>query len=214
MEGTHLKHSRMGRTVAALITAVAASAAIAAPANAGILTQSATNCDDGTITQPFKRFGDSHNYKLLGSFETGTPAWTFSGGAKVVSGNESYNVGGSGSKSVSLPSGSSAVSPFTCMGLAEPSLRLFAKRNSALLGLVSTLTVQIQVQTSLGLSVWLPVLPGDLAGSSWHPTASMPLLVNILPLSKSDRTPVRFRFAPLLGSWQIDDVYVDPARMR
>jgi hypothetical protein len=25
---------------------------------------------------------------------------------------------------------------------------------------------------------------------------------------------MRFRFAPLLGSWQIDDVYVDPARMR
>jgi hypothetical protein len=215
MEGTHLKYARTGRTVAALITAVAASAAIAAPANAGILTQSATNCDDGAITQPFKRFGDSHNYKLLGSFETGTPAWTFSGGAKIVSGNETYNVGGSGqSKSVSLPSGSSAVSPFTCVGLAEPSLRLFAKRNSALLGLVSTLNVQIQVQTSLGLSLWLPVLPGDVGGSAWHPTASMPLLANILPLSATDRTPVRFRFSPLLGSWQIDDVYVDPARMR
>jgi hypothetical protein len=215
MEGTHLKHARIGRTVAALITAVAASAAIAAPANAGILTQSATNCVDGAITQPFQRFGDSHNYKLLGSFETGTPAWTFSGGAKIVSGNETYNVGGSGqSKSVSLPSGSSAVSPFTCVGLGDPTLRLFAKRNSALLGLISTLNVQIQVQTSLGLSLWLPVLPGDLGGSSWHPTASMPLIANILPLSATDKTPVRFRFTPLLGSWQIDDVYVDPMRMR
>jgi hypothetical protein len=215
MEGTHLKYARTGRTVAALITAVAASAAIAAPANAGILTQSATTCDDGAITQPFKRFGDSHNYKLLGSFESGTPAWTFSGGAKIVSGNETYNVGGSGqSKSVSLPSGSSAVSPFTCVGLGDPTLRLFAKRNSALLGLVSTLNVQIQVQTSLGLSLWLPVLPGDLGGSSWHPTASMPLIANILPLSATDKTPVRFRFSPLLGSWQIDDVYVDPMRMR
>ena len=215
MEGTHLKHRRTGRTVAAVITAVMASAAIAAPANAGILTTSATNCDDGAITQPFKRFGDSHNYKLLGSFETGTPAWTYSGGAKVVTGNETYKVGGSThSKSVLLPSGSSAVSPFTCVGLAEPSLRLFAKRNSALLGLVSTLNVQIQVQTSLGLSLWLPVLPGDLGGSSWHPTASMPLLANILPLSASDRTPVRFRFTPLLGSWQIDDVYVDPMMRR
>jgi hypothetical protein len=215
MEGTHLNYRRMGRTVAALFTAAVASAAVAAPANAGLLTASATNCDDGAITQPFKRFGDTHNYKLLGSFESGTPAWTFSGGAKVVTGNETYKVGGStNSKSVLLPSGSSAVSPFTCVGLAEPSLRLFAKRNSALLGLISTLNVQIQVQTSLGLSLWLPVLPGDLGGSSWHPTAQMPLLANILPLSASDRTPVRFRFTPLLGSWQIDDVYVDPARMR
>jgi hypothetical protein len=205
----------MGRTVAALFTAAVAAAAIAAPANAGVLTKSATSCNDGAITQPFKRFGDSNDYKLLGSFESSTPAWTFSGGAKIVSGNETYKVGGSThSKSVLLPSGSSAVSPFTCVGLAEPTLRLFAKRNSALLGLVSTLTVQIQVQTSLGLSLWLPVLPGDLGGSSWHPTAQMPLLANILPLSASDKTPVRFRFTPLLGSWQIDDVYVDPMRMR
>ena len=65
------------------------------------------------------------------------------------------------------------------------------------------------------MSAWLPVLPGDVGGRSWHPTLPMPLLVNLLPLSASDRTPVRFRFTPrLLGSWQIDDVYVDPTRMR
>jgi hypothetical protein len=58
------------------------------------------------------------------------------------------------------------------------------------------------------------VLPGDLGGSSWHPTAKMPLIANILPLSASDKTPVRFRISPLLGSWQIDDVYVDPMRNR
>ena len=58
---------------------------------------------------------------------------------------------------------------------------------------------------------WLPVLPGDLGGSSWHPTLPMPVLVNLLTLSNTDRTAVRFRFTPLLlGSWQIDDVYVDP----
>ncbi len=132
-----------------------------------------------------------------------------------MTGNETYKVGGSThSRSLSLPQGSAAISPFTCVGLSEPTLRLFAKRNSALLGLVSTLNVQIQVKTSLGLSLWLPVLPGDLGGSSWHPTAQMPLIANILPLSHSDKTPVRFRFSPLLGSWQIDDVYVDPFMKR
>ena len=68
--------------------------------------------------------------------------------------------------------------------------------------------VEIQVQTQLGLTVWLPVLPGDLGGSAWHPTVAMPFLANLLTLG--DRTNVRFRFTPLLGSWQIDDVYVDP----
>ena len=210
-------YRKIGRTVAAAIIATIASAAFASTANAGLLTASAESCDDGPITQPFQRFGDQAKYKLLpgGSFEAGTDAWQLSGGAKIVSGNETYKVGGSThSRSLQLPSGSAAVSPFTCVGLSEPTLRLFAKRNSALLGLVSTLNVQIQVKTSLGLSVWLPVLPGDLGGSSWHPTAPMPLIANILPLSQSDKTPVRFRFTPLLGSWQIDDVYVDPYRMR
>lgn len=210
-------YRKLGRTVAAGVTAAIACAAFASPASAGIITASAQSCDGSTVTQPFSRFGDNANYKLLqgGSFESGMTGWTLSGGAKVVAGNESYNVGGSGqSKSLILPSGSSATTPLTCVGLAEPTLRLFAKRNSALLGLVSTLSVQMQVQTSLGLSAWLPVLPGDLGGGSWHPTAQMPLLANLLTLSATDRTPVRFKFVPLLGSWQIDDVYVDPMMRR
>ena len=201
---------KLSRTVAALFTATVASAALAAPANAGLLTASAATCDDGALTQPFSRFGDSHTYKLVpgGGFESGTAAWQLSGGAKIVSGNESYKVAG-GTRSLVLPGGSSAVSPFTCVGLNEPTVRLFTKRNS---GLLTTLSVEMQVQTSLGLSAWLPVLPGDLGGGSWHPTVAMPLLGNLLTLSTTDRTPVRFRIKPLLlGSWQIDDVYVDPA---
>jgi hypothetical protein len=201
---------KLSRTVAAAFTAVLASAALASPASAGILTQSATSCDDGVITQPFTRWGDGASYKLLGDFEGGAGAWQLSGGAAVAAGNESFAVGGApAASSLVLPAGSRAVSPFTCVGLAEPTLRLFAKRRS---GLLTTLAVEIQVQTSLGLSAWLPVLPGDLGGSAWHPTVAMPLLANVLTLSSQDRTPVRFRFTPLLlGSWQIDDVYVDPA---
>ncbi|MGH2969361.1 MAG: hypothetical protein ACRDK0_09895 [Solirubrobacteraceae bacterium] len=206
---------KLGRTIAAVITATIASAAFASPASAGLVTKTATSCDDGALTQPFARWGDRASYKLVddGGFEAGAAGWTLSGGAYVASGNESYDVGGSAdSKSLVLPRGARAVSPFTCVGLNEPTLRLFAKRRS---GLLTTLLVEIQVQTSLGLSVWLPVLPGDLGGGSWHPTVAMPLVANLLTLSSEDRTPVRFRFSPLLlGSWQIDDVYVDPARMR
>jgi hypothetical protein len=204
-------HCSFGRTVAALFTAAIASAAFASSASAGIITTSAPSCTDGALTQPFARWNDTHQYKLVdnGAFETGTTGWALTGGAAVVSGNETYKVRSSAdAKSLKLPSGSTATTPFVCVGADEPTLRLFAKRNSALLGLVSTLQVQIQVQTSLGLTAWLPVLPGDLGGSSWHPTVAMPFLVNLLTLG--DRTQVRFRFVPLLGSWQIDDVYVDP----
>ena len=208
-------YRKIGRTVAAGFIAIVASAAFASTADAALLTASATSCDDPQLEQPFKRWLDSASYKPVGDggFEAGAKGWTLSGGAYVASGNESFDVGGAGdSKSLVLPSGGRAISPFTCVGLNEPTLRLFAKRRSLL---STTLLVEMQVQTSLGLSVWLPVLPGDVGGSSWHPTLPMPLIGNLLTLSGTDRTPVRFRFSPLLlGSWQIDDVYVDPYRTR
>ena len=208
-------HRKIGRTVAAAIIATIASAAFASTADAGLLTASAQSCDDPTLEQPFKRWGDSASYKMVGDggFESGANGWSLSGGAYVASGNESYYVGGAADRrSLVLPFGSRAVSPFTCVGLDEPTLRLFAKRRN---GLLTTLLVEMQVQTSLGLSLWLPVVPGDVGGSSWHPTVAMPLVANLLTLSSTDRTPVRFRFSPLLlGSWQIDDVYVDPVMKR
>ena len=66
----------MGRTVAAAFTAAIACAALAAPANAGILTASASSCDGSTVTQPFARFGDNAYYKQIGNFESGTSGWT------------------------------------------------------------------------------------------------------------------------------------------
>jgi hypothetical protein len=208
-------HRKFGRTVAAAVIATIAAAAFASTADAGLVTASAESCDDPVLEQPFTRWGDRATYKALGDggFEAGGAGWTLSGGADVVSGNESFGVGGADDRrSLVLPAGSRAISPFTCVGLDEPTLRLFAKRRS---GLLTTLGVEMQVKTSLGLSLWLPVLPGDAGGTSWHPTAAMPLIANLLTLSSSDRTAVRFRFTPLLlGSWQIDDVYVDPYRMR
>jgi hypothetical protein len=208
-------HRNLRRTVAATFIAAIASAAFASTASAGLITASAESCNDGALTQPFQRWGDRAYYKLVGggSFESGATGWTLSGGAKVVSGNETFKVGGSThSRSLSLPAGSRATTPFVCVGAHEPTVRLFARRQS---GLLTSLLVEVQLQTSLGLSAWLPVLPGDLGGSSWHPTVAMPVLVNLLTLSTVDRTPVRFRFSPLLlGSWQIDDVYVDPMMRR
>lgn len=202
------------RTAATAVVALAATAAFASTASAGLVTASAESCDDPVLEQPFTRWHDYANYKLVGDggFEAGGEGWTLSGDADVVAGNESFDVGGADhDRSLVLPAGSRAVSPFTCVGLEEPTLRLFAKRRS---GLLTALGVEMQVKTSLGLSAWMPVLPGDLGGGSWHPTLVMPLLGNVLTLSTTDRTAVRFRFTPVLGSWQIDDVYVDPFRSR
>jgi hypothetical protein len=204
------------RLVVAAITAVAVTGAVAAPANAGILTASATDCGDETLTQPFAQFGDRANYKLVagGSFETGTAGWTLQRGAKIVSGNEPWKVGGSShGRSLVLPAGSSAISQVACVGLAEPTLRFFVKKNGAPLLGISTLAVSVYVKTSLGLTVPLPV-GVVLANGQWKPSPQMLIVANLLPLLPGDRTPVAFQFTPLLGDWQIDDVYVDPLRYR
>jgi hypothetical protein len=195
------------RAAGAAIAMAAVSAAVSAPAQAGVLTTSATNCGDPTLSQPFKPWLDLSSYKLVDDFETGSDGWSLSGGAKVVAGDASARVGGSGdSGSLLLPAGSVAVSPPACVGLSEPTVRLFARKNS---GLLSTLSVSVDVQTSLGIWLTLPI--GVDLGGAWHPTLPFAVIANLLPLLPPDQTAVRFRFAPLLGgSWQIDDVYVDP----
>jgi hypothetical protein len=213
MEGTFSMNGFMRRVLLAAITAMAMTGALAAPASAGILTVSAKDCGDESLSQPFAGFGDRAQYKLVqgGSFEGTLNDWTLIGRAKVVSGNEPWKVGGSShGKSLSLPAGSSVITAPTCVGLAEPTVRFFAKKNR---GLLSTLAVSVYVKTSLGLVVPVPV--GVVLGNGqWKATSPMLIVANLLPLLPGDRTPVAFQFTPLLGDWQIDDVYVDPMRMR
>jgi hypothetical protein len=202
-----MKRNTMLRVITGTVAGLVATGAFAAPAHAGILTTSATNCDDSALTQPFARYGDTAEYKAIGTFEGGSDGWTLSGGAKVIAGNETAHVAGAGdSHSLSLPSGSTATTPPVCVGLNEPTLRFFTRKNS---GLLSTLAVTVHVQTSLGVWVTLPI--GVDLGGAWHPSAKMLVLANLLPLLPPDRTAVKFSFTPLLGGdWQVDDVYVDP----
>jgi hypothetical protein len=201
------------RAAFAALAASIAAMAFASTASAGILTASAKDCGDESLSQPFAGFGDSHQYKIVpgGSFEGALTGWTVAGGAKVAAGNEPWKVGGSShGSSLVLPAGSTAITPPTCVGLAEPTLRFFAKKDS---GLLSTLAVSVYVKTSLGLVVPVPV--GVVLGNGqWKATPQMLIVANLLPLLPGDRTPVAFQFTPLLGSWQIDDLYVDPLRMR
>jgi hypothetical protein len=213
MEGRTSMNGLIRRALVAASTLVAALAVSASPASAGILTVSAKNCNDGAYSKAFSAFGDRMNYKLVedGDFESKPEGWTLLKGAKVVNGNEPWKVGGKHhGRSLSLPNGSTAISAPVCVGLAEPTVRFFAAKQS---GLLSTLAVTVYVKTSLGLVVPLP-LGVVLGNGQWKPSSPMLILANLLPLLPQDRTPVAFGFTPILGSWTIDDVYVDPMRMR
>ena len=189
------------------VTTLAALAAIVAPAQAGVLTKSATDCGTPEVSQPFKPWLDYSLYKLVdgGTFEDGADGWTLTGGARVVDGNAKQKVSGAGdARSLSLPAGSSATTPPVCVGLNEPTLRYFAKST----GLLGTMAVTAAVQLELGVWVTLPI--GVDLGGAWHPGLPHAIVANLLALLPPDMTAVRFTFKPLLGSFGLDDVYVDP----
>jgi hypothetical protein len=199
-----------------IAAAVCTVAAVAAPAaNAGLLVTSAKSCDSEQFSQPFSRWGDRAAYTPVpgGGFEAGQQGWTLSGGAKVMSGNEPFKVGSAGdSRSLYIPPGGVATSPSICVGLQEPTVRWLQKSNS-LLGLTGAMTVTVLTETSLGVVVETPVGAG-LLSNSWTPSLPGVILTNLLPLLPNNKTAVAFRFRAITGSWNVDDVYVDPYQRR
>jgi hypothetical protein len=183
----------------------------AGSAHASLLVADGENCGQYTSSQVFLPWADPANYTLSpgGDFENANGQWALAGASRVAGDNEPFQVGGANDhSSLSLPSGSVAVSQPLCVGLAEPTLRLFVKQVSgpALAGL----RVEALFDDATGETQSLRI--GTLgAGSGWTLSPQMAIVANLLPLL-DEGTPVAFRFTPLGGSFRIDDVYVDPYR--
>ena len=196
----------------ALLTCASVLALPASPAAGGVLVKTATGCTAPVIEQPFLRFGDSAYYTLVanGALEAGATDWTLSK-ASVLTGNENYYVRSvKDPKSLYLHKGSSATTRAFCVGLDKPTMRFFSKSSGT--GLLSSLRVDVLFESSLGLTLSLPI--GTIAPhEKWAPSPKLLLVANLLPLLPNQQTPVAFRFTPQgSGNWWIDDVYVDPHR--
>ena len=201
--------NRLHRTLFAAAVATAAFAVGAPAANAALLVASAKNCSPKPTSKVFAPWGDSADYQAApgGSFEVGDEAWSLNR-ASLVAENEPWKVHGATDKrSLKLPPGASATSPVMCVGIHEPMVRMFARNNTALL---STLTVEVTIETSLGLKATVPfgvILPSG----KWKPSPRFYMLVNLLPLLPGEKTPVQFTVRSVgLGTWFVDDFYVDP----
>ena len=199
--------SKIRMAAVAAGSSLAMLAAVAPSAHAGLLSLAPGACGQ-QLTQPFAHVGDNNEYALLpgGSFEAGSPSWLLSRGAQVVTGG-AYD----GSRSLSLPAGSSATSPPACTGIDHPSARLFVRNTGSS---SSRLKVWATYPPILGL---LPdrVYLGELSGSgTWAPSSyvEMGLLNNTIGSLNLGETTISFTFAPAdsTGHWQIDDVYLDP----
>lgn len=199
------RHASLALTAALALLSLAIGCVLAAPAGAALIDTNA--CSETQVSQPFLPWGDSSSYELApgGDFEGSLAGWSLAGGAERVAGSEPYGASGSvGSYSLQLPAGASAQSPFMCVDAAYPTFRFFA-RNDALL---ASVLVQVVYETPVG-PVALPLGAVALSGK-WQPT--LPMLTGSVAVGAltGGTAQVALRFTALLGTSQIDDVFVDP----
>jgi len=186
------------------LAAAAAVAVVAAPAGNAALACS------GTV-QPFIQFGDQNSYFAFpnNGFESGTTGWKLSG-ASVGSGNEPWYVNGSGNSSLTIGPGGSASTPKVCAALNAPHWRLFAHSNGA----NGSLTAQVIFYGLLGnITGILNFTSFNASGyTSWEPSSFVPSTLALPLLTYSAQ--LRLTSTATSGTWQVDDVYVDPWGMR
>ena len=206
----------LARWVTAAASCVVVASSATPSASASLAASVLPPCDGQSLSRPFLPWLDPAYYVLApdGGFEQFRTRWTLASGATIVRGNEPFFVRArTDVRSLSLPAGGSATSAQMCVGLGHPTLRFFARNDGSSLG---TLRVDVVFRDVLGQlqSVEVARVTGT---STWRPTAPIAFLANVTaPLSANGRTVVAFRFRSLgTGSaWRIDDVYVDPYKMK
>jgi hypothetical protein len=190
-----------------IFAAVVAAAGLAVPAaSAGLIGGVLPPC--GSTTYPFKAWGDADAYCAFPNlgFESGATKWTLTGKASVVAANEPWHVSGSGTHALQLGPGATATSSSLPVSLLDPWVRMFARSAGA----NGSLRVQVVFHGLLGNVTGLlnvgSLSPGSY--SSWQPTQRV-LSALALPLLTTSAQVVLTSTATL-GTWQIDDVYLDP----
>jgi hypothetical protein len=177
---------------------VGATTLAAAPTAAAQSVVNVSTCNTNALTQPFAPWADPASYELApgGDFESST--WSTSGGAAIVSGSEPFAATGApGNSALSMPAGSSAQSPSTCVDAAYPDVRLFVGGT----GTVAVSVVYNGVAIPAGVAV---------AGGSWSPTLPMVTQSAVLGALNGGTATVSVLLTALTGTPQVDDVFVDP----
>ncbi len=221
------KQGTLIKGIATVVSLAAVSAAAPAIASAA--------CVQAPTTKAFTKVGDNADYSLApgGNFEAGTPGWTLTGGAKVISGNESLGfLKGSispGSKSLALPVGATATSPEFCVDETNPYFRFMAKPDSSMSG-YQAIVIYRNADGKITNAKFTSSADIKWGDGAWSASAISPLATKI-PLSAANPTAsVQLMFVSTgnavavgIGFWGkftggdvgqtvIDSVMVDPYR--
>ncbi|HEY1518810.1 MAG TPA: hypothetical protein VGF91_20445 [Solirubrobacteraceae bacterium] len=182
-----------------ILTALGVAGAVALPvsaAQADLVDLGA--CNTSALSQPFLPWSDAASYELSPGGDFERSAWTLTNGAQIVSGSEPYAATGTiGSSSLSLPAGSSAKSPLTCVDAAYPTVRMFIAGT----GLAAVSVVDGGLDIPAGLAI---------ASGGWEPSSLMLTEGPLLGLLSGGTAQVSLQVTALAGNPRIDDVFIDP----
>jgi hypothetical protein len=213
---------KQGTLVKGIAVAFAASAAIAAIPAAAL-----ADCVAAPTTEAFAKVGDTAQYSLApgGDFES-SAGWTFTGGAKIASGNENVGVT-TGTKSLSLPFGSTATSPSFCVDDTNPYFRFVAKPDNSLAG-YEAIVLYKNTSGQITQAQFTSSSDASWGAGKWAASKISPLAVKI-PLATGATASVQLLFVSTgnlasaislwgafakgaVGTTSIDSVEVDPYR--
>jgi hypothetical protein len=169
-------------------------------------------CNYPNAEQVFSKYGDNAYYELApdGGLEGGGTGWELSGGAALVTGDETSAVNDTADQvELSIPFGATAISPRFCVDETTPHFRLMTINNG-------------KQDTKLKVKVLYEfVKDGKLqskdknyeirAAKTWGPSESLELKTD----HEQERV-ARIVFTPKEreGAWLIDDLYIDPFARR
>lgn len=188
----------LGFVSATCAMGAAAFAAMPAAAQASLINLKP--CNTSALSQPFAPWGDNASYELAPGGDFESSGWNLSGSASVVPGSEPFAATGTlGQYSLSVPAGSSATSPLTCVDAAYPTVRLFVGGT----GTAAVSVVYDGIPIPAGLAI---------GGGTWTPSLPMVTQAAILGALSGGSAQVSIQVTALTGDPQIDDVFIDPWR--
>lgn len=202
----------MTRTWKNLLAAVTITATTIGVAGATSVNALEIPCAKRTLSKAFSPWGDLNDYFVVsdGTFEAGARTWKLDRGVAVAANQQSpWKVNGAAHTfGMSIPSGSRARAPETCLTVGEESFRFFYKAPTAK---GAKLVVTVKSSSDMGSVTTSITLTGN-GTSAWvvSPPVAIP---NVL--GEDYQQYVDISFAPTGGGvWAIDDVMVDPFKVR
>jgi hypothetical protein len=198
------------RVAVPLAVAAALFAAGAGSASASLLPDDGAWCDDYSGSQVFLPWADPASYTLApgGDFEKAGSHWTLVAASRDTSDNEPFHVSGDNDhSSLKIDNGGTALSPAMCVGLGQPTARVFFKQTGGLPG--ASLQIDVLFDDATGATQaqtigWLGV------AQQWRLSPQLLTMANLLPTIGAGSTAIAFRFTAIGGSFKIDDLYIDP----